>query len=102
MEMGRRPVHTRIMDEKHPKRPRDLNQWAKRMVDIATGEAAEEPPPNETFLAERFRGCVRAAYRLNSRCWWRANSARQQSDLLRNRPEPEPQSFGQRREKAFP
>ena len=22
-----------------PKRPRDLNQWAKRMVDIATGEA---------------------------------------------------------------
>jgi hypothetical protein len=25
---------------KVPKRPRDLNQWAKRMVDIATGEAA--------------------------------------------------------------
>jgi hypothetical protein len=24
-----------------PKRPRDLNQWAKRMVDIATGEAKE-------------------------------------------------------------
>jgi hypothetical protein len=24
---------------KTPKRPRDLNQWAKRMVDIATGEA---------------------------------------------------------------
>ena len=24
---------------KAPKRPRDLNQWAKRMVDIATGEA---------------------------------------------------------------
>jgi hypothetical protein len=23
--------------EKHPKRPRDLNQWAKHMVDIATG-----------------------------------------------------------------
>lgn len=23
---------------KAPKRPRDLNQWAKRMVDIATGE----------------------------------------------------------------
>lgn len=21
---------------KHPKRPRDLNQWAKRMVDLAT------------------------------------------------------------------
>jgi hypothetical protein len=26
------------MAEKHPKRPRDLNQWAKRMVEIATGE----------------------------------------------------------------
>ena len=26
------------MAEKHPKRPRDLNQWAKRIVDIATGE----------------------------------------------------------------
>jgi hypothetical protein len=26
---------------KPPKRPRDLNQWAKRMVDIATGEVDE-------------------------------------------------------------
>jgi hypothetical protein len=26
---------------KPPKRPRDLNQWAKRMVDIATGEATD-------------------------------------------------------------
>jgi hypothetical protein len=25
-----------------PKRPRDLNQWAKRMVDIATGNTAGE------------------------------------------------------------
>jgi hypothetical protein len=32
------------MAEKHPKRPRDLNQWAKRMVDIATGAANDEPP----------------------------------------------------------
>jgi hypothetical protein len=32
------------MPEKHPKRPRDLNQWAKRMVDLATGEAAEPAP----------------------------------------------------------
>ncbi len=29
--------HNVTMAEKHPKRPRDLNQWAKRMVDIATG-----------------------------------------------------------------
>jgi len=28
---------------KHPKCPRDLNQWAKRMVDIATGEAEALP-----------------------------------------------------------
>ena len=33
---------------KSPKRPRDLNQWAKRMVDIATGEANDrEPTPEE-------------------------------------------------------
>ena len=31
-----------------PKRPRDLNQWAKRMVDLATGEASDrEPTPEE-------------------------------------------------------
>jgi hypothetical protein len=27
-----------------PKRPRDLNQWAKRMVDIATGEVEDKQP----------------------------------------------------------
>lgn len=31
------------MAEKPPKRPLDLNQWAKRMVDVATGEAQEAP-----------------------------------------------------------
>jgi hypothetical protein len=36
------------MAEKNPKRPRDLNQWAKRMVDIATGAANDrEPTPEE-------------------------------------------------------
>jgi hypothetical protein len=36
------------MAEKHPKRPRDLNQWAKRMVDIATGDVSDrEPTPEE-------------------------------------------------------
>ena len=30
-----------------PKRPRDLNQWAKRMVDIATGEANDTPATPE-------------------------------------------------------
>jgi hypothetical protein len=33
---------------KHPKRPRDLNQWAKHMVDVATGAIeAREPTPEE-------------------------------------------------------
>jgi hypothetical protein len=33
---------------KPPKRPRDLNQWAKRMVDIATGAVNDrEPTPEE-------------------------------------------------------
>ncbi len=33
---------------KAPKRPRDLNQWAKRMIDIATGEVEDgEPTPEE-------------------------------------------------------
>jgi hypothetical protein len=32
---------------KAPKRPRDLNQWAKRMVDIATGEATDRQPTPE-------------------------------------------------------
>jgi len=36
------------MDDKHPKRPRDLNQWAKRVVDVATGEVEDrEPTPEE-------------------------------------------------------
>jgi hypothetical protein len=33
---------------KTPKRPRDTNQWAKRMVDIATGAVEDrEPTPEE-------------------------------------------------------
>src|ERR1700684_1899828 len=31
-----------------PKRPRDINEWAKRMVDIARGEVVDrEPTPEE-------------------------------------------------------
>ena len=32
---------------KRPKRPRDLNQWAKRMVDIATGEVENLAPTSQ-------------------------------------------------------
>jgi len=35
------------MTTKTPKRPRDLNQWAKRMVDIVTGEADDKAPTPE-------------------------------------------------------
>jgi hypothetical protein len=32
---------------KRPKRPRDLNQWAKRMVDIATGDTSDREPTSK-------------------------------------------------------
>jgi hypothetical protein len=36
------------MADKHPKRPRDLNRWAKTMVDIATGAVEDkESTPEE-------------------------------------------------------
>jgi hypothetical protein len=35
------------MSEKHPKRPRDLNQWAKRMTDIVSGEVEDREPTAE-------------------------------------------------------
>ena len=36
------------MSDKHPKRPRDLNQWAKRMADVVAGEVEDrEPTPEE-------------------------------------------------------
>jgi hypothetical protein len=33
---------------KHPKRPKDFSQAAKLVVDIATGQAEEAPPPVDT------------------------------------------------------
>jgi hypothetical protein len=32
------------MTDKPPKRPRDLNEWAKHMVDLATGAAQDQAP----------------------------------------------------------
>ena len=43
------------MPEKHPKRPRDLNQWAKHMVDVATGVIQEPEFPTESAAAESGR-----------------------------------------------
>ncbi len=36
---------------KAPKRPRDVSQLAKMMVDIASGEANEKPPKEKTPAA---------------------------------------------------
>jgi hypothetical protein len=43
---------------KAPKRPRDLNQWAKRMVDIATGEASDREltPEEQDYQDYRITG----------------------------------------------
>jgi hypothetical protein len=38
---------------KTPKPPRDLNQWAKRMVDIATGEIEDSEKTDELAKATR-------------------------------------------------
>jgi hypothetical protein len=37
---------------KHPKRPRDLNQWAKRMTDIVSGEVEGKTEGNATRKAD--------------------------------------------------
>jgi hypothetical protein len=42
-----------------PKRPRDLNQWAKHMVDLATGAASESDPDadkNPSAVAKGRKG----------------------------------------------
>jgi hypothetical protein len=36
------------MADKHPKRPRDPNQLAKAIVDIATGQKSDSQPPGES------------------------------------------------------
>jgi hypothetical protein len=48
LERSRPSAHNASMAEKTPKRRRDLNQWAKRMVDVATGNSSDrEPTPEE-------------------------------------------------------
>lgn len=42
------------MTQKRPKRPRDTNQLAKRIVEIATGELTEDHP-QPSPMAERGR-----------------------------------------------
>ena len=44
------------MPEKRPPRPRDVNQLAKRVVDLATGDAVEPEPKGK-----QISGLARAA-----------------------------------------
>lgn len=55
------PAHIAIMPTKHPKRPRDLNQWAKHIVDLVAGETQEltatpDTPAQEFARAGGLRG----------------------------------------------
>ena len=48
---------------KHPKRPRDLNQWAKHIVDVASGESddhevAGQPKNAQAASAGRLGGRI--------------------------------------------
>jgi hypothetical protein len=43
------------MPSKHSKRPRDLNQWAKHLVDLATGVVQEPESAPESPAAELGR-----------------------------------------------
>ena len=42
------------MSDDRPKRPRDINQLAKAVVDIATGNLDESPPERELTGAQKF------------------------------------------------
>ena len=52
------------MTERTPKRPRDLNAWAKRMVDIATGEAESEPSQDPRRAESGAKGGLKRASRM--------------------------------------
>lgn len=43
------------MPAKYPKRPRDLNEWAKHLVDLTTGTVQEPEKPKESAAAELGR-----------------------------------------------
>ncbi len=48
----------------HPKRPRDPNQLAKAIVDIATGQADEKPAPSPQRAKSGAKGGANRAARL--------------------------------------
>jgi hypothetical protein len=44
-------VRTRLLMSEHKKRPRDANQLAKSIVDIATGETEDREPTHKSYTA---------------------------------------------------
>lgn len=65
------------MAEKHPKRPRDPNQWAKRMADIVAGEVSDEASEPEVSALARKGGLKGGKARAN------ALSPEQRSEIAR-------------------
>jgi hypothetical protein len=47
LERSGNPDHIADMDTKRPARPRDMNQLAKRIVDISVGDAEDDIPAIE-------------------------------------------------------
>lgn len=54
LETGPAACHIQAMTKK-PKRPRDVSQLAKMMVDIASGEIVETPPAKDSAAVELGR-----------------------------------------------
>ena len=61
------------MTEKHPKRPRDPNQLARSIVDLATGEAEDKKP-----LASARKGGLKG-----SKARMKALTPEQRSEIAR-------------------
>ena len=60
--LASRPCHTPTMATKRPGRPRDPNQRAKLIVDMATGDAPRdlEPQPETPAIEARRKGGLRS------------------------------------------
>jgi hypothetical protein len=71
------------MPEKHPKRPRDLNQWAKRMVDIATGDKDRDSSPNAEGKNSQAVAAGRMGGKVGGKVRAKALSAEERSQSAR-------------------
>jgi hypothetical protein len=76
------------MPTKHPKRPRDPNQLAKLIVDLATGQRLEDRPepqdqPTAKALAGRLGGLIGGKKRTEKMSPERRRDAAQHAALAR-------------------